>query len=52
MIGTISYNTENQQIGLWTQDSLYMEIHSSGRQRVISHILCDTYIWATVAEIR
>ena len=52
MIGTISYNMKNQQIGLQTQDSLYMEIHLSSHQRVISHILCDTYIWATVIEIQ
>jgi len=35
---------KSQQIGLRAQDPLYMEIHSSSRQRVISHILCNTHI--------
>jgi len=32
MIGTISYNIENWQVSLQTQDSLYMEIYLSGCQ--------------------
>ena len=51
MIGTIPYNMESQQVGLQTQDFLYVKIHSSNYQQVIPHILCDTYIQTTVAEI-
>jgi len=39
-IGTIPNNTKNQQSGIWTQDSLYLEVHPSYCQWVIPNILC------------
>jgi len=51
-IGAIPHNMEDQQIGLQTQDTIHMEVHSPCCQWIVPYVLCDTCIQTIVTEIQ